>query len=102
MSYSTRVPGTEAEPGPQAGSSRPARLAAWMGLTLHVLLGVLYLLSGLLTPFWVVVGLWTLWTGLLAVAVHQRTKRPILVAVIPIVDLVGWAVAVRAGSALFG
>jgi hypothetical protein len=73
-----------------------------MGITFHGLLGVLYLLSGLLAPFWAVVVLWTLWTGLLAVAIHQRTSRPVLVAVIPIVGLVAWTVALWAGSVLFG
>ena len=100
MSYSTPVPDTEGELGPRAHPSRPARLAAWLGITFHVLLGGLYLLSGLLAPFWAVVALWTLWTGLLAVAIHQRTRRPILVAVIPIVGFVAWAVAVWAGFVL--
>lgn len=101
MSYSTQRPGTETETGPQASSSWPARLAGWIGLTLHALLGVLYLLSGLLTPFWAAVALWTLWTGLLAVAIHQRPRRPIIVAAVPIVGLVAWTVAVWTGLVLF-
>ena len=100
MSHSASVPDTEGELGPQARPSRPAQLAAWMGITFHMLLGVLYLLSGLLAPFWAVVVLWTLWTGLLAVTIHQRTRRPILVAVVPIVGLVAWAVAMWAGFVL--
>ena len=101
MSYSSPEPNNETLPGPQGVSSWPARLISWIGLTLHGLLGVPYVLSGLLAPFWAVVALWTLWAGLLAVVVHQRTRRPVLVAVVPIVGLVFWVVAMWAGSMLF-
>lgn len=97
MSLST--PAAQAEPGPRA---RLSGLAVWIGLALHGLLGVLYLLSGLFAPLWVVISLWTLWTGLLAVAIHQRTRRPVVVAVIPITGLVVWTVAMLAGSVLSG
>jgi hypothetical protein len=75
---------------------------AWIGLALHGLLGVPYLLSGLLAPVWAAIFLWTLWTGLLAVAIHQRTRRQRVVAVIPIIAAVVWAVTIWAVSRLSG
>jgi hypothetical protein len=90
------------EPDPPAGVSWPLHLVAWIGLALHGLLGALYLLSGLLAPVWAAIFLWTLWTGLLAVAIHQRTRRQRVVAVIPIVAVVVWAVTIWAVSLLSG
>lgn len=102
MSHPTPVPGTQAEPGPRADFSWQARLAVWTGLAFHGSLGGLYLLSGLFAPFWAVIALWTLWTGLLAVAIHQRTRRPVIVVVIPIIGLVIWTATVWASSVLSG
>ena len=66
----------EGEAGP---SGRAFRLVAgWLGVTVHGLLGVPYLLSGLLAPLWAVVILWTVWTALLAVAIRKRRRRPML------------------------
>jgi hypothetical protein len=90
------------EPDPPVNVSWPLKLVAWIGLAFHGLLGVLYLLSGLLAPIWAVLFLWTLWTGLLAVAIHQRTRRPAVVAVIPIIGLFIWLVTIWAVSQLSG
>lgn len=90
------------EPDPRVGISWPLKLVAWIGLALHGLLGVLYLLSGLLAPVWAVIFLWTLWTGLLAVAIYQRTRRQGVVAVIPVIGLVVWSVTIWAVSLLSG
>jgi len=90
------------EPDPPVGVSWLLELVAWIGLALHGLLGVLYLLSGLLAPVWAVFFLWTLWTGLLAVAIHQRTRRQVVVALIPIIGLVVWSVTIWAVSLLSG
>jgi hypothetical protein len=90
------------EHDPPVGVSWPLELVAWIGLALHGLLGVLYLLSGLLAPVWAAFFLWTLWTGLLAVAIHQRRRRPIVVALIPIIGLVVWSVTIWAVSLLAG
>lgn len=86
------------EAGP---SDRAFRLVTgWLGVTVHGLLGVPYLLSGLLAPFWAVVILWTVWTALLAVAIRKRRRRPMLVALIPIISFLAWVAALWAGSAL--
>jgi len=99
MSYSTPVATDETRAG---RLSRVAQIAAWLGLSLHTLLGVLYLLSGLLAPFWAVVGLWTLWTLLLAVAIQQRASRPIIAAVIPVVGLLVWVAVIRVVAITWG
>ena len=85
---------------PPAGVSWPLKLVAWIGLAIHGLVGVLYLLSGLLAPVWAAIFLWTLWTGLLAVAIHQRTRRHVFVALIPIIGLLVWSVTIWAVSQL--
>jgi len=77
-------------------------VAGWLGVTVHGLLGVPYLLSGLLAPFWAAVMLWSVWTALLAVAIRKRRRRPMLVAIIPIISLLAWVAAQWAGSALLG
>lgn len=74
-------------------------MAARLGLTVHGLLGVPYLLSPLLAPLWAAVTLWTVWTGLLAAAIWLRRTRPILVASTPVISLMIWVAALWAGSA---
>ena len=81
---------------------REVRTAAWLGLFLHGLLVVLYLLSGLLAPLWAAGVLWTVWTALLIVALGQRRKRPLLVALTPVIGLGIWVAALWAGTALLG
>jgi hypothetical protein len=83
-------------------SSRLARVAGWWGLTAHGLLGVPYLLSGLFAPLWAAVILWTVWTGLLVLAIQQHRRRPMLVALTPIMTLLTWFGALWAGTALLG
>ena len=94
------TPASVKNEGEASPSGRAFRLVAgWLGVTVHGLLGVLYLLSGLLAPFWVAVILWTAWTALLAVAIRKRRRRPILVALIPIISFLAWVAAQWAGSA---
>lgn len=84
----------------QIGTSQRMRPAAWVGLTAHGLLGMLHLVTGLLATFWTVVVLWTVWTGLLAMAVKQRYRQPMLVAVAPMADLAVWLLAVLMDAAV--
>ena len=73
---------------------RGMRPTAWLGLTVLILLAVPYLLTGLLAPFWTAVGLWTVWTVLLVVAVHNRYRHAGVVALVPAVGAVIWVLAI--------
>lgn len=74
-------------------------LSALIGLTLHALLAFAYLLAGLFVSLWTATVLWTVWTAILVLAVTQRRHRPRLVAVLPLVTLGVWLMAVSAVAA---
>jgi hypothetical protein len=97
-----RPPEPTSDTRSSAKLGRGVRSAAWLGLSLHGLLVVPYLLSGLLAPLWAVGVLWTVWTALLIVALGQRRKRPLLVALTPVIGLGTWIAALWAGTALLG
>jgi hypothetical protein len=58
------------------------RLAAWIGLGLHLMVAVPLLAIGLVVPGWAVTALWTAWSALFFLALHVRRTRPWLVPVI--------------------
>ncbi|MGH8884902.1 MAG: hypothetical protein ACRDYX_06965 [Egibacteraceae bacterium] len=59
------------------------RLAAWVGLGLHLVVGLPFLALGLLAPLWAILVLWAVWGALLTLAIRLRHTRPWLVLVIP-------------------
>lgn len=75
------------------GTSNRTSLIARVGLTFQLLLAVPYLLSGLFAPLWMAIGLWTVWMGLLAVAMARLRSHPTIVPVIPLVAAAVWALA---------
>lgn len=70
--------------------------SATIGLIVHALIAIPYLLTGLLTSFWSAVVLWTAWTVLFAVAVRFRRHRPGLVTLGPLMAIAVWVVGVWA------
>lgn len=89
------------------GGHRPpstaAKVAAWTGLVVHVLLGYFpYLATALMAPPWAVGLLLAWWLLLLVVAFRWRRVKPWWTAGTPLVALASWWVAVTLGGALLG
>ena len=82
----------------QESTERTSPIAA-IGLAFHALLVVPYLLSGLLVQLWMALILWTLWSAILAFAVHQRRRRPMIVALLPLAAVTIWLAGVSIGAA---
>lgn len=59
------------------------RLAAWVGLGLHLVIGVSLLALGLVAPWWAVSALFAAWGAFLVLALRLRRTRPWLVPLIP-------------------
>lgn len=95
---------TPAPPGHSPHSrSGAARVAAWLGLVLHVVVGVVpYAGSGLLAPPWGVALLWGSWALLLAAWLLLRRRRPWLAAAVPVLALAWWAAVVTFGDLALG
>ena len=74
----------------------------WVSAVLMVLVGFLYLFSGLLVPVGVVPLLWLLWLGHLVLVIRQWKKRPWVVISAPLLSYFLWLAAIQLGSALFG
>lgn len=51
-------------------------ILAWIGLALHVLVGVPFLAVGLVAPWYGVLVMWICWVLLLVVALRLRSRRP--------------------------
>lgn len=82
----------------EESTERTSPIAA-IGLAFHALLVVPYLLSGLLVPLWMALILWTLWSAILAFAILQRRRRPMIVALLPLVAVTIWLAGVSIGAA---
>lgn len=70
--------------------------SATIGLIVHALIAIPYLLTGLLASFWSAVVLWTVWTVLFAVAIRMRRHRPGFVTLIPLMAIAVWTIGVWA------
>jgi len=75
-------------------------VAVVVGFLLHLAVGGLVLVSGLIMPAWAVVVLAIVWAGALVVAIRWRA-RPALVVVVPFVMLAIWVVTAWVGDRLF-
>lgn len=90
------------EHGRTSGSAA-ARVAAWIGLLLHVAVGVIpYAGSGLVAPPWGMVLLWASWALLLGGWALLRRRRPWLAAAVPFVALAWWVGVVTVGETAAG
>lgn len=76
------------------GTRRRTAPSATVGLIVHALIAIPYLLTGLMASFWSAVGLWTVWTVLFSVAVRIRRHRPGFVTVVPLMAIAIWVVGV--------
>lgn len=62
----------------------------------------LYAASGLVAPWWGVVGLLLLWLVLFVIAIRWWTPHPVRVAVLPVLTIGLWFAVVTAGGAWWG
>ncbi|MEA1903595.1 MAG: hypothetical protein U9N56_08730 [Actinomycetota bacterium] len=89
------------EPSPEARSVG-ALIVGVIGMVLYVVIGWLYLASGLLVPFpWYIV-LWVIWAGGLFVLGRVFRRRPLWTPVVPVAALAVWVTYIQVGSRLFG
>lgn len=77
-------------------------LSRWIGLILFLPVGWLYLVSGLVAPFWAVIVLWVIWLVILAGIINAWRSRPILVLAAPFVAFLIWAGVLWVGDQFFG
>lgn len=75
-------------PLPAGHDTRPAastwaRLGAWVGLALHLVVGFPLIAIGLVAPWWAVTVSWAAWGALLVLALRLRRARPWLVLAVP-------------------
>lgn len=91
------------DPQPQ-GKGRPITetLARWLGLILFLPVSWLYLVSGLVAPFWAVLVLWATWLVILAGIIKAWRTRPWLVLAAPLVAFLIWAGVLWFGDQFLG
>ncbi len=77
-----------------------SRMIVVLAFGLHLVVGFVYLFTGLLAPIGVAIALQIAWIGLLFVAIRVRTQ-PKRVALIPVVAAVLWFAVLSIGSAVF-
>ena len=79
-----------------------ALVAAAVAAVLHVLLGYLYLVSGLAVPFYALLPLWAWWFVLAHRLVLLAQRRSPWVLAVPVVAAGTWFVVVLLGGELLG
>jgi hypothetical protein len=78
-------------------------MIAWgVGLAAHLVIGIWYAASGLVSPPWGVGVLLAIWFALLVVGLRLRTRRPWWMLAVPVLDVVIWVAVVTAGETFFG
>ncbi len=88
--------------GPTRPSSGLQTTARWVGLLLFLIVGWLYLLSGLLAPPWAVGILWVVWLIMLVAIARAWRTRPWRVLAAPVVAYAIWAAVMLAGDFFLG
>ncbi len=85
--------------------SRPTRGGVVLGalaLVFYLLVGWLYLGSGLVMPYPWAYGMWAIWVGGLYVLLRVFRRSPLWTPVVPVAAVVVWVTIVQLGSWLFG
>lgn len=72
---------------------------AVIGIVFHALLAFPFLLAGLFAPLWTALAMWTVWTAILVLALAVRRRRPLLVAILPVITVASWLVALSIAAA---
>ncbi len=90
---------------PEAGRRpRTVRASPWpfVGMAGLACTLFLYAVSGLVAPWWGVLGLVAVWLVIFAMGCRWWTRHPARVAVLPLVALAVWFAVVSAGGAWLG
>ena len=74
----------------------------WIGIAGHVVVGYLYLVSGLVVPAWALGVLFVIWLGLLWLAISLLRRRPAWTLLVPVGAVAIWLAIVSAGDAWLG
>ena len=82
--------------------SRLALAAAALAGVLHLLVGYIYLISGLAVPFYALLPLWLWWLVLAFWLVRLAVQRSVWVLAVPVVAGGTWLVVVLFGGELLG
>lgn len=87
----------------EPGISTWSRVAGWVGIVAHLLLGsYLTLLSGLVAPMEGVVAIGVVMAGLLAIGLAVVGRHRWALLALPVLGVVAWWVIVAVGEAAFG
>lgn len=78
------------------------RVGRWVGILLMLVVGWLYLVSGLVAPLWAVVSLLAVWAAVFSVAMRAWNSKPWLILAAPFLLFLFWAVAIWAGGQFLG
>ena len=68
----------------------------------HLLVGYVYLVSGLAVPGYALLPLWAWWVALAAVLVRLALHRSWWTAAVPVVAAITWVLVVLGGGTLLG
>lgn len=79
-----------------------ARLVVWMGLGLHLVMGIPLIAVGLVAPGWAVTAMWAVWGALLFFTLRLRRTRPWPVLITPPTTAVFLVGALWFGERLLG
>jgi hypothetical protein len=77
-------------------------VAAVVAALSHLVVGVLYISSGLVAPLWAVVFLLAVWAGFAVALGLLARRRTYWVLAVPVLALVVWATVVGFGGAWLG
>ena len=73
-----------------------------IGMGLYLLLGVLYLGSGLVMPYPWAFGMWAVWVGGSAILARVFSRLRVWTPAVPMAGLGLWVIIVLLGEQLFG
>ena len=82
--------------------ARGPLLVAVLAAVAHLVVGVFYAASGLLAPFYAIVGLWVWWLLLAGVLVRLARRGSWWTAAVPVVALGTWWLVLTLGEQFLG
>jgi hypothetical protein len=77
-------------------------VAVVIGILGHLAAGVWYAASGLVAPWWAVIGLLVVWAGLCVVLWRLARRRSAWALGVPLLDAAIWFAVISIGDALLG
>lgn len=78
------------------------RVGRVLGLLLMLVVGYIYLVSGLVAPMWAVIALLLIWAVVFVLGIREWNSRPLWILAAPFALFVFWAVVIWAGGQFLG